>query len=79
MQKTKLLKYYWFIIPLREITQNEKLVPISHQKKTHLGKSWVAMTDMMVKFYEKTELSDVICEECSMSSGKSSKDNSETK
>ena len=39
-----------------------KMRPISHEKKTHLGKNCVTMTDLMNKFYEKTELSDVICE-----------------
>ena len=36
--------------------------PISHEKNTHLGKRYVTMTDFMEMFYEKTELSDVICE-----------------
>ena len=30
--------------------------PISHEKKTHLGKSCVTMTYLMVKFYEKISL-----------------------
>ena len=51
--------------------------PISHEKKTHLGKSCVTMTYLTDKFYEKPELSDVICEECSKSSGKTSKTNIE--
>ena len=49
----------------RNITERKKLRPISHGKNTHLGKSCVTMTYFMVKFYEKTELSDVICEEFS--------------
>ena len=53
--------------------------PISHEKKTNLGKSCVTMTDLMEKFNEKTELSDVLCEECSKSSGLISKANSEIK
>ena len=51
--------------------------PISHEKMTHFGKSCVTMTDLMDKFYEKTELSDVICEECTKSSGTTSKTNYE--
>ena len=41
--------------------------PISHEKMTNLGKSCITMTDLMEFFYEKTELSDVICEECTLS------------
>ena len=57
----------------------KKLRPISHEKKIHLGKSCVTMPDLMVRFDGKTELSDAICEECSKSSDKTSKGNSETK
>ena len=49
--------------------------PISHEKKNHLGKSCVTMTDLMDKFYEKTEFIDVQCEECTNSSGTTSKTN----
>ena len=59
--------------PLKEISQKEKMIPISHKKKTHLGKSCVTMTDSMVKFCKKTELSDVKCEEFSKSRGLTSK------
>ena len=39
-KKTKLLKDDSFIMSLEEISQKEKkLRPISHEKKTHLGKS----------------------------------------
>ena len=34
---------------------------------THLGKSCVTMTDLMDKFYETAELSDVICDKCTKS------------
>ena len=51
--------------------------PISHEKKTHLGKICVTVTYLMVKFYEKTKLSDVICEGYSKSSGLTSKENLE--
>ena len=37
---------------------------ISHEKLTNLGKSCATMKDLMDKFYETTELSDVICDEC---------------
>ena len=57
--------------------RNKKRRPLSHEKKTHLGKSCVTMTYLMVKFYEKTELSDVIREEFSKSNGKTSKSNFE--
>ena len=53
--------------------RKKKLRPISHEKKTNLGKSCVTMTYFMVEIYGKTELSDVICEECSNSSGLTSK------
>ena len=43
---------------------------ISHEKKTHLGKSCVSMTDLMDKFYETTESSDVICDNFTKSSSK---------
>ena len=42
---------------------------ISHEKKTHLGKSCVTMTDLMDQFYETNELSDVICDTCTDASG----------
>ena len=48
---------------------------ISHEKMTHLGKSCVTMTDLMDKIYETTELSDVICDEFSKSSGTTRKSN----
>ena len=53
------------------------MTPISHEKKTHLGKSCVTMTDLMVNSFEKTELSDFICEENFKSSGLTSKENLE--
>ena len=51
---------------------------ISHEKKTHLGKSCVTMKDLMCKFYETNELSDVICDEWSKVSGTEQKSNFET-
>ena len=44
---------------------------------THLGKSCVTMTDLMDKFYETTELSDVICDNCTKSSLTTKKSNFE--
>ena len=41
----------------------KKLRQISHEKKTHLGKSCMTMKDLMNKYYETNELSDVICDE----------------
>ena len=61
---------------MEEISKKRKIRrPISHEKKTQLGKRCVTMTDLMDKFYEKNELSDVICEECTKSSGTTSKTN----
>ena len=50
--------------------RKKKLRPISHEKKSHLGKICVTIIDFIVTFDEKTDLSDVICEERSKSSGK---------
>ena len=53
-----------FILPLEEISKKgKKMRSTSHEKMTHLGKRCVTMTDLMYKFYETTELSDVICDE----------------
>ena len=42
---------------LEEISQKEKdSRPIGHEKNTHLGKSCITMTYLMVKFYEKISL-----------------------
>ena len=65
----KIFKDFAFILPLEEISkEGKKTRKISHEKKTHLGKSCVTMTDLMDKFYETTELSDVICDNCTKSS-----------
>ena len=47
---------------------------ISHEKMTYLGKSCVTMIDLMKFFYETTELSDFLCDECSKSSSTTRKD-----
>ena len=57
--------------------RKRKMRPISHEKKTNLGKSCVTITYLMVKFYKETDLSDVICEECSGSRVLTSKADSE--
>ena len=65
----KILKDFVFILPLEQISKKVKNTrKISHVKKTHLGKSCVTMTYSMDKFYETTELSDVICGNCTKSS-----------
>ena len=65
----KILKEFVFILPLEEISKKGKNTrKTSHEKKTHLGKSCVTMTDFMEIFYETTELSDVICDNCTKSS-----------
>ena len=75
-KKSKILNDDSFIFPLKEISHKGKIMrAISHEKKTHLGKICVTMTDLMDKFYETTEFSDVICEECTNSSGTTSQTN----
>ena len=65
----KIFKDFAFISPLEEISKKGKNTrKISHEKKSHLGKSCLTMTDLMEMFYEKTELSDVICDNCTKSS-----------
>ena len=76
----KLFKDFAFILPLEEISKEGKnMRKTSHEKKTHLGKSCVTMTDLMDKFYEKTELSDVIYDHCTKSSLSTRKSNFEKK
>ena len=53
-KKTKLLKDNSFFVTLQEITHKNKIWrAISHEKKTHLAKSYVTMKDLMRKFDEK--------------------------
>ena len=58
MKKSKALNHDSFIFHWKKYHRKKKLRPISHEKKTHMGKSCVIMTDLMIKFYLKTELSD---------------------
>ena len=51
--------------------------PISNDKMTHLANNCVTMDELMDKFYEKTDLSDVISEECPKLSSKRRKANIE--
>ena len=52
-QPPKILNYDSFIIPLREISHKEKKWrPIIPEKKTHLQRSCVTMTYLMVTFYK---------------------------
>ena len=44
-----------------------------NDKMTHLAYKYVTMKELMDTFYEKTDLSDVICENCSKIYGKMSK------
>ena len=72
----KIFKDFAFILPLEEISrEGKKTRKNSHEKKTHLGNSCVTMKYLMDKFDEKTELSDVICEKCTLSSLTISKTN----
>ena len=76
----KIFKDFAFILSLEEISKEGKNTrKISHEKKTHLGKSCVTMTDFMEIFYETTELSDVICDNCTKSSLTTRKSNFEKK
>ena len=59
------------------VTEMGEMRSISHEKMTNLGKRCVIMTDLMDKFYETTELSDVICDECTKSSSTTRKSNFE--
>ena len=62
----KVLKHDSFILTLGKLyTKKKKLRRISHEKKTHLAKSFVTKKYLMIKFYEKTELIDFICDEFS--------------
>ena len=63
----------------RNIKAREKMRKISHEKMTHLCKICVTMTDLMEDFYEATELSGVICDECTKSSSTTRKFNFEKK
>ena len=47
----------------------KKLRQISHEKKTHLEKSCVTMKDLINKFDETNELSDVIWDTCTNARG----------
>ena len=59
--------------------KGKKTRKTSHEKNTHLGKSCVTMTYLMDKLYETNDLSDVICNTCTKSSGTIKKSNFETK
>ena len=66
----KIFKDFSFILPLEKMSKKGKNTrKISNKKKIYLGKSCVTMTDLMDKFYETNELSDVICDTCTKSSG----------
>ena len=68
--KNQILNDDSFIFSLEEISQKvKKMRPISHEKKTHLGKLCYHDRFDGQFFLWKTELSDIICEEFSNSSG----------
>ena len=46
----KVLKYDSFIFLLEEISNTEKLIDTSHEKKSRLAKSSVTMTDFIGTF-----------------------------
>ena len=76
----KISKELSLILSLEQRSKyGKKLRQISHEKRTHLGKSCMTMKDLMVKFYETNELSYVICDTCTNASGKKQKSNFETK
>ena len=76
----KIFKNFSFILPLEKISKKGKNTrKISHEKNNHLGKSCVTMTDLMDKFSETNELSDVICDNCTKSSLTTRKSNFEKK
>ena len=56
---------------------NKELTPICHHNMTYLAYHCVTMNELMDIFYEKTELSDVICENCPKLGGETSKANFE--
>ena len=73
-EKKQSIKWWLIYFAIgRNITERGKTRPISHEKKTLLWNFCVTMIDLMDAFYEKTELGDVICEECTKPSGTTSK------
>ena len=70
----KILKDDLFILSLEGIKLNDKnLTPIYHDKMTHLAINCVTMKELMDKYDEKTDMSDVICGNCSKTNGKTRK------
>ena len=61
----KLIKYDYFIMLLGRIILKNKRTPICYDKMTHLTISCVTMKELLDKFYETIELSDVLYENCS--------------
>ena len=79
-KSSKIFKDFAFILPLEEISkEGKKTRKISHEKRIHLGKSCVTMIDLVDKFYETNELSDVICDNGTKSSITTRKSNFEKK
>ena len=62
-KRPKVLKYDSFIMSLEVIrSKNKKLTSICHDKMNNLAKNCVTMNELMDKFYENIDLSDLICE-----------------
>ena len=61
----KVIKYDYFIMLLGRIILKNKRTPICYDKMTHLTISCVTMKELLDKFHETIELSDVLCEYCS--------------
>ena len=55
-------------------SKDKILKPVFRDKMTHLAYHCVIMNELMDKFYEKIDMSDVICEKCSKINGKINKD-----
>ena len=53
------------------ISLDNKQTSIRHDKFTHLGQNCITLKILFDGFYDKTELSDVICENLSKNNGKS--------
>ena len=62
-------------MPLYGISLENKKTSIRHDKFTHLDQHFITLKNLFDKYYEKRELSDVICENCSKLIGGSSRSN----
>ena len=67
----------YFILSLDRISLKNKQTSISHNKFTHLAQNYVGLNQIFDKFYEKTELSGLICENSTNNNGERSSYNFE--